>query len=88
MVLLQPLAEAFAVRHIKCFANLHTITFVTTKAPLTMRGDMQAQVLSHLPNTRLARSAEVGTSFTEHGVLFTEWLPRRHRVGPSASLDE
>ena len=67
-------------------ALLPSVFLLPQQKRLSMRGDMQAQVLSHLPDH--TRSAEVGTSFIEHGYLINEWLPRRHRVGPSASLDE
>jgi hypothetical protein len=33
-------------------------------------------------------TAEIGTFFSEHRSLLIDWLPKRHRVGPSASLDE
>lgn len=47
----------------------------TTKSPLTMRGDIN-MAISHLSDMCLPKLAPL------------ERLPKRQRVGPSASLDE
>jgi hypothetical protein len=59
----------------------------TTKSPLATRGDTRTHIISHLPDFRLPKLAP-SSLITVYGPLITDWLPRRHRVGPSASLDE
>jgi len=50
-----------------------------------MRGDTPGAY--HLSSTGRT-SAEVGTDFSHQPLLIAIRLPKRHRVGPSASLDE
>ena len=50
-----------------------------------MRGDIQSAYPLSSPGQL---SAEVGTDFSHQLLLITIRLPKRRRVGPSASLDE
>ena len=56
---------------------------LATKSPLAMRGDKQTRVISHLPDVWATNIA-----YNPPKLAPLERLPKRHRVGPSASLDE